>query len=199
MDFEHLEPTARNVIENIFSRRSCPYKRLKSDPIPKPTLELLLEAANWAPTHRFTEPWRFNVYTGEARRSLANALIEAYRRATGPAATEAKIAKTLDRCLHVPVIVNVAMLPCQKNQLPEYEETLAVGCAMQNFHLAAHALKISGLWSTPGYLEDAQLKQFLQLQDGAKNYGFFYLGYIDDELPQSKRGPVHEKVRWLDR
>jgi nitroreductase len=198
MQTDQMSTDVRAVLENIANRRSCPYKKLKTDPISKETLNQLFEAANWAPTHRFTEPWRFSVFTGDAKRTLANAIIEAYRRHISPDINAAKESKILDRCQHVPVILNIAMEPCYKNKLPEYEEILAVGCAVQNLHLAAFAMGISGLWSTPQYLEDPKLRQFLQLEDQVRNFGFFYLGYHDGELPSSKRRPIDEKVRWFD-
>ncbi len=34
-------------------------------PIPDDIIWQLLENANWAPTHKFTEPWRFTVFSGE--------------------------------------------------------------------------------------------------------------------------------------
>lgn len=197
MNDANLTPEAKAVLDTILNRRSYPYKRLKPEPVPQETVMQLLEAANRAPTHRFTEPWRFNVFTGEAKRHLANALIEAYQRQCGSEAKEAKIAKTLERCLHVPVVINIFMARDEKPLLPEFEEILAVGCAMQNLHLAAYALNLSGLWSTPGYLDDPQLNQFLGIAGEAKNFGFFYLGYIDGEFPRSKRKPIEDKVRWV--
>src|SRR5271156_1105179 len=42
----------------------------------------ILEDAHWAPTHGLTQPWRFNVFTGEARTRLADALQTLYDQIT---------------------------------------------------------------------------------------------------------------------
>ena len=50
--------------------------------ISKETIEEILESANWAPSHRLTEPWRFKVFRGESRKSLGNFMAEKYRSLT---------------------------------------------------------------------------------------------------------------------
>ncbi|MXY12755.1 MAG: hypothetical protein F4Y46_01770 [Chloroflexi bacterium] len=53
------------VTEAIAARRSV--NRL-TDQVPGRTeVEKMIEAAIWAPNHRFTEPWRFHVIAGEDR------------------------------------------------------------------------------------------------------------------------------------
>src|ERR1051326_6502439 len=47
--------------------------------IERGVIERVLEAANWAPSHGQTEPWRFIVFEGEARRALAEAVVETMR------------------------------------------------------------------------------------------------------------------------
>lgn len=42
----------------------------------------ILEDAHWAPTHGLTQPWRFHVFTGEARARLANGLQTLYDQLT---------------------------------------------------------------------------------------------------------------------
>ena len=47
--------------------------------IPDEQVQQLLELANWAPTHAFTEPWRFTVYAGEGKKTFCRAHAEMYR------------------------------------------------------------------------------------------------------------------------
>ena len=53
-------------------------------PVSDEIVQDLLQNANWAPTHGLTEPWRFTVFTGDARRTLAEFLVAAYQRLTPP-------------------------------------------------------------------------------------------------------------------
>src|SRR5262252_8951161 len=66
--------------EAIRSRRSIKPDKMKPDPVDRAVLNTMLEAARWAPTHGMTEPWRFIVFEGEARRHLANAVVETSRK-----------------------------------------------------------------------------------------------------------------------
>lgn len=193
-----LNSKALEVINNIKQRRSLPAQHMKSDPIDRETLELLLEMANWAPTHKFTEPWRFRVYLEDGRASLAHALGETYTRFIGDKYDERKFQKTIGRPVHVPVVMAIIMSPGQKAKLPEWEEVAAVACAVQNIHLAAQSMDIGCFWSSPKYLADKGLREFLELADHEKCLGFYYLGYPVDSWPKTKRRPMEEKVVWVD-
>ena len=58
-----------DAIEAIQRRTSV--RRFRPDPVPRETIELLLDCAVRAPNHKLTEPWRFAVLTGEARPGFA--------------------------------------------------------------------------------------------------------------------------------
>lgn len=51
------------VDETLRSRRSI--RHFKSDPIPKETIESILDLARWSPSWGNTQPWQFTVITGE--------------------------------------------------------------------------------------------------------------------------------------
>jgi len=61
-----------NIIKN---RRSIDPELYTGEAIEKIKIEALLEAANWAPTHGFTEPWRFIVYDKNSVSSFGEAKI----------------------------------------------------------------------------------------------------------------------------
>ena len=52
------------ISEIIKSRRSVFPAQYNNEPIDREEIMKILEAANWAPTHRRTEPWRFKVIQG---------------------------------------------------------------------------------------------------------------------------------------
>lgn len=192
-----LASDALTVLENIQNRRSLPPQRMKPDPIDDAILDSLFEAANWAPTHKLTEPWRFRVFAEAGRDRLAHALGESYRATIGERFDARKFTKTVTRPVNVPVVMAIIMAPGIKANLPEFEEILAVGCAMQNFHLAAHAMGIGCFWSTPKYLDHPPLREFLGLENRERCLGFYYLGYPADTWPVSKRRPVTDKIQWV--
>jgi hypothetical protein len=52
--------------------------------IPDEIIWQALENANWAPNHKFTEPWRFTVFTGNGLQKLAEQQAEVYKNFAGP-------------------------------------------------------------------------------------------------------------------
>ena len=58
--------TPADVSALIRRRRSVFPKMYNDLPIADELIAEVLENANWAPTHRLTEPWRFMVFRGEA-------------------------------------------------------------------------------------------------------------------------------------
>ena len=53
------------ILDLIKKRRAVFPMQYNGKTIDKPTLLKVLEAANYAPTHKRTEPWRFKVITGQ--------------------------------------------------------------------------------------------------------------------------------------
>ena len=58
------------IFDLIKQRRSIFPDQYINKHIAKENLEKILEAANWAPTHKKTEPWRFKVLTGRRKEEL---------------------------------------------------------------------------------------------------------------------------------
>src|SRR5690606_2123974 len=64
----------------IRNRRSMFVAQFKeNDPVEDHIIHELLENANWAPTHKLTEPWSFTVFTGEGLKQLADFQAQLYR------------------------------------------------------------------------------------------------------------------------
>lgn len=195
---ESISTQARIVLDNIRHRRTLVFRHFKPDPIHPDHVQAILEAGNWAPTHLFTEPWRFVLFSGEGRQQLARVLTEVYTETSGEAFKAAKFEKTRNRALQVPLTIAVAMK--RNERLPEFEEILAVGCAVQNMHLAAHSLGIGLSWSTPRYVDHPKIHQLLAISGEDRCFGFLYLGYPlhDGVWPTSKRGPLEDKITHID-
>jgi nitroreductase len=63
-------PVYAAVADIIRQRRTI--KQFLPKPVPHALMQELLDLATWAPNHRLTEPWRFYVLDGAARRSRGN-------------------------------------------------------------------------------------------------------------------------------
>jgi nitroreductase len=163
--------------------------------IPKYLIEQILESANYAPTHKLTQPWRFVVITNEAKTRLGEELGKLYKEHI-PA--EKFLQKKYDSfaektkqagCI---IAINIAFNP---DKLPAWEEIAATACAVQNMALTAEALDLGAYWSSPPLIEG--LGDFLGLAAHEKCYGLFYLGYHNEAPREANRTPITEKVKWL--
>ena len=68
------------VTQIIRERRSMfPAQFKENDPVADSIIEEILENANWAPTHKLTQPWRFIVYTGAGLKTFGDYQAEMYK------------------------------------------------------------------------------------------------------------------------
>ncbi|MCY2987259.1 MAG: nitroreductase [Planctomycetota bacterium] len=165
-------------------------------PVPDEIIQDLLQNANWAPTHGLTEPWRFTVFTGAARRSLAEFLVEAYQRLTPPDQVRPAKQENLRRnVLQAPCVISLG-LKRHAGKIPVEEEIIAVACAVQNLHLTATAHGLGGFWSTQPIFDHPETKQYLGLEPTDRCLGMFFIGYPSGPWPARTPGPIADKVQW---
>jgi len=183
------------IFDLIKSRRSIFPDQYDGRPIERETLEKLLAAANWAPTHKRTEPWRFKVFTGQAKEDLGAFLSKKYQQ-TDPRPQQQKIKKFQDNPSRSAAVIAICMQRDPKEGLPEWEEVAATAMAVQNMWLCCTQLGIGSYWSSPGLIR--YLGEHIPLEAGEKCLGFFYMGHYQGETQPTPRGPIAEKVTWLD-
>jgi nitroreductase len=190
------------LMEAIRHRRSMGLARLAPDPVDRALIERVLEAANWAPSHGDTEPWRFTIFMGEGREALAN-LFEAANLAEKPdLPPEAARAGAHKRAFGAPVWIAVGMSPGREKdgslEMPQHEEMMAVASAVQNLHLMASAQGLAGMWHSKGPSIHPTVAHGLGLEPPDRLLGFFMLGWPNTEWFTGERRPLSEKVRWVE-
>lgn len=183
------------IFDLIKRRRSVFPPQYNDKPITKETLEQILEAANWAPNHKRTEPWRFKVMTGESKKKLGDFLSAKYQE-VDPRPKQTKIKKLKENPERSAAVIVICMQRDPNESLPEWEELSATAMAVQNMWLACTELGIGSYWSSPGLIK--YMHEFLSLAEGERCLGFFYMGYVDGELEEGKRSPIADKVEWLE-
>jgi nitroreductase len=146
-------------------------------PGPSPEeLERLLRAAERAPDHGRLKPWRFIVLGEDVRETFAAAAAAA-KRARLPAMTEEQLAAERDKYLRSPTIIVAACVFDRANtKVPEIEQVIAVGAAVENLFLAAHALGYGVMWKTGAAAYDNAVKAVLGLQPGDPIVAILHLG-----------------------
>ncbi|KAK9805884.1 hypothetical protein WJX73_000956 [Symbiochloris irregularis] len=68
---------ADQVSQLLAKRRSIFPKDFSGAHVPREQVETILEAANWAPTHNRTEPWRFTVLGRKAQEDMVDLTLKA--------------------------------------------------------------------------------------------------------------------------
>jgi nitroreductase len=192
----HNDDTARAVLDVIRQRRSTPLTQLQPEPVPSELIWTILEAASWAPNHGRTEPWRFTVFTGEARRQLGELFAEAVRESQQDGeADESILQAQRDKVWKAPVWIAVSLNPSTK--VPEWEQLAAVAAAMQNAQLAATSLGLATKWTTGAYGVHPAVARGLGLEPPEQLLGFLHIGYPSAPSAEGKRSPIGDKVRWF--
>ncbi len=181
----------------IRSRKSVFPPQFVDKKIDKKVLSEILESANWAPTHKLTEPWRFKVITGNARKKLGDFMAESYRKSTPTDQFSlVKYEKMKTNPRRSGAVIAICMQRDPAERVPEWEEVAAVACAVQNIWLAASSYNIGGYWSTPSLID--KLDDFFAMNAGEKCIGLFYMGYYKPFPSNRKRGSVEQKITWIE-
>ena len=189
--------SADDLLHTIQQRRSVPIKEIDpNQPVEKAHLDLMLEAANWAPSHGQTEPWRFSVFTGEGRRVLADAFVATYRTITPPEKRDPNGENVqVQRAFTAPAWISLGMR--LSGAMPEWEETSAVSMAVQNLHLMACALGYVGKWGSGILSRHELIAETIGIQAPDKLLGLFYIGKPAKPVEPGKRKPIQDKVKWV--
>jgi len=191
------EKLINSIIRN---RRSVYPNDYSGGQISKDTILELLKNANRAPNHKRTEPWRFFVFMGEGLKKLAAFQSEHYKEKSTAEGNflEKKYEKLQHNPLKTSCIIAIAMKRDERHLLPEVEELIATGCAMQNIWLSLSSYVLGGYLSTGGGTYDPETKEFLGLAPEDKLLGFFYIGTYNGPVEEKDRKPVEEKITWIE-
>jgi nitroreductase len=165
----------------LFRRRfSC--RRYRQDPVPRATLEAMLEAAIWAPNGGNLQPWRFVVVNSPGlRRALASA---AYGQAFVAAA---------------PTVVVVCTVPEEsaRHYGPRGRDLYCLqdtAAATENLLLAATDLGLGACWV--GAFDERAVARELALPDGWRPVAVVPVGFPAEQASGRSRRPLADVTLW---
>ncbi|MFL5739833.1 MAG: nitroreductase [Flavisolibacter sp.] len=192
-----MEYNVEELNRLIRNRRSVFPKQFEvGRTIPDEIVRQILENAIWAPNHGQTEPWFFQVFTGEGLKELANFQSELYKKAAGENFKEATYQNLQSNPLRASHVIAICMKRDPVKKIPEVEEIAAVSCAVENIYLSATAYGLGGYWTTGGVTYKEEAKPFFGLNAEDRLLGFFYLAYVAVPSPPGRRKPLEEKLIW---
>ena len=180
------------VLEAIENRRSI--RQYKAKPVDEKTLELVLEAARWAPSWKNTQCWRFIVIRDSGiKTEIANCLIKSKRddvlvdNPGSMAIVQAPI--LIVACAELGKSgLNAGVFATDKGDWYMFD----VALAMQNLMLAAHTM---GLGTVPlGLFNAKKVAEILKVPEGFCVVAMTPLGYPDHEPRTVPRQELSEIV-----
>jgi len=181
--------------------RRTSVRSFKPDPVPRWAIERLLAAAVRAPNHKLTEPWRFAVVTGEAKRRYAEIRRDhRARKFPDPTAPEAlrSIEKTWREHLDTPAFIFV-LSAVSEDPVRREEDYGAVMMAIQNLLVAAAADGIGTYLKTGGIMDHPDVRALVNAGEHERIVGIISLGYLAAEPePTQRRKPLSELISWMD-
>jgi nitroreductase len=181
------------AMDVLMARRSV--GKVLDEPPSRDVIEQLLLAAVHAPNHHLTEPWRFIVLTGPARRTVGEAHAAATRRTRPDAGSEA-LAREISRMERAPVVIVCCLRTDPSDVVRAREDRDAVAAAIQNLLLAAHDHGLGGMWRTGTMVDEPEVRQVLGLDDADAIVGFVYLGPPAVAPSARPRRPLTDVVEW---
>ncbi len=184
----------------IKKRRNVKPELFNGKKIDREIIQDILDVANWAPTHKRTEPWRFIVYEYEKTKDFGILHSDVYKNHTPKSKfLEKKYQKILNRADKASHVI-VACLKRSKDEIiPLQEEIAAVSCAIQNMILLATTYEIASYWGSGGMCYHPAMKEALGLEPEDHIIGWLFFGKTDDyDVLKPKRDtPIEDKIKWM--
>ena len=220
---EHFLPAlpSPEVLSNLIRRRRSIFPKdfVKSaEKVPVNIIAEILAAAEWAPTHGKTQPWRFCVAGKATMKELfeirkAHAAKQFAGDAEKLEKSNKKMARKAKELQNVSAVIFIGMkrvANAKGRLMEEWEEIAAVACAVQNMHLQLTAHWNSGYcgyWSSGGWnswLLDPRARDIIGLNgseqgEDDKILGAFYLGKAELKKIngyRASRSGMADKIKW---
>ena len=146
-------------------------------------LENIQRAAFRAADHARLRPWRFLIIQGKGLDTLGELFVTSKGLAPGTPEAE-KLAKKPHRA---PMIIVAIAGQIEHPKVPEIEQMISTGAAVQNMLNAAFAQGVGAIWRSGELAFHPKVEQGLGLSNGEKIVGFLYL-----RTPQATPPPPPE-------
>lgn len=180
----------------------------RPEPVCRKHLELMLEAARWAPSPHGRQPWRFVVVqAAEHKQQLAATMGSDWRRQLAldgqdAAVIETRYRKSQQRITGAPAIIVPCLYQEDLDVYPDAERqaaetTMAIqslGCAIQNMLLTAYDLGLDTGWMCAPLFCPQTVRAVLDLEATLAPQALITVGYAARDPERRQRRPLSELV-----
>jgi nitroreductase len=185
-----------DALDLLKTRRSVKPVELAGPGPAAAEIETLLTIASRVPDHGKLAPWRFIVFSGDAR-LRAGELIAAAFKANYPEAEAEPVEFERRRLARAPLVIAVVSRAAPHVKIPEWEQVLSAGAAAMNLVTAAHALGFAANWITEWYAYDRRVLDALGLAPHERIAGFVHIGSATRPAEDRPRPALAEVVTWF--
>lgn len=164
---------SQSALETLIRRVSC--AQLEA---PAPTAQqrqFIEQAALRAADHHLLKPWRYLVIEGDGLEALGTLFLQAKCKENPELPPEQQL-RTKSLPLRAPMIIVAISAPVIDAKIPQVEQLLSAGAAVQNMLNAAFAQGIGAIWRTGDLATNPHVAQGLGLASHESITGFLYLG-----------------------
>jgi nitroreductase len=163
--------------------------------LPAGALERALEAAHWAPNHRFTYPWRFTIVGPHTRAEVAEVAVrlKSEKKELSEEGRAKVRAKVLD-----PSGMIVLRQALHEDASTREEDYASLACATQNLMLSLASVGIGTKWTTGRVTRSREVYALLGLDpERERIVGFLWVGYARKDPSPPARPPWEDHVERL--
>ena len=155
-------------------------------------IDTLLTIASRVPDHGKLAPWRFIVFSGDARLAAGRVIADAFR-ANRADATPEQIEFERQRLSRAPLVIAVVSRAAPHAKIPAWEQELSAGASTMSLVLAAHAMGYAASWLTEWYAYDRTVLDGLGLTANERIAGFVHIG-TPAKPPEDRDRPKLETI-----
>ena len=161
------------IAQAIKKRRTIHY--FSKEIVPKEVIERSILAANQAPCHRRTFPWRFTSLGLHSRELLFE--LQLTLKFGDKNIDELNFKKIKDKIFN-PSHLLIATQLCTDNPVHKHEDYAACACAIQNLSLSLVSDGVGSKWSTGKITTDPNTYQIAEINPSEEEIiGFIWIGY----------------------
>lgn len=177
-----------NTSDAIFRRRTI--HSFREEKVSEENILKGIEAANYAPCHKLTFPWRFYSIGSKKRNEILQLAIELKSQKN---ILEEKL-KTIIKAKYLnPSHLLVATQILAKDETTKKEDYAACSCAIQNMAIFFSSLGISIKWSTGKITNNLKTYKIIDINPSNEEViGFIWIGY--GETPKEITRPLISEI-----
>ena len=180
------------TINDIISRNSN--SKLKE---PHPTdqeMHLVYKAALRAADHANLKPTQFIEIKGKGLDKLSS-IFQKYAKETISPLSSEKLIKYKNAPYRAPMIIMAISKTIAHKKVPDIEQMLSTGAAVQNMLNAIHSIGFSAIWRTGIFALNDSIGKYFDLDVNQKILGYIYVGTAAAEPKKIKEIDLSKHVK----